>query len=362
MRRRTGALFAIFALGLSGFIVLSSGAASATQIATKASGIEGLAAVSCSGKACEAVGNANKTDFDAARTTNSTTWAAQDIGVSVTDLRGVDCISATVCYAAGFSPNGNGGPAIVVTKNGGKSWKIEPNPGLIPGQLESISCSSSTDCIAAGWGYSDGVPVSLVIGTTNGTTWTNLTLPNTTSLIWGVSCASSEDCELAGSSTLAEILGTTNGGKTWTVQKLPSIDDGYLYAIDCQSTKDCEAVGTQTVSGSGEPLFLGTTNGGTTWNLQSGTGMTDSLDGVSCASAKDCEAVGGNGTGDPVAFGSTNGGSAWKAQTVPGSAHVYGVSCTTASDCEAAASGNGATPAVLGTTNGGKTWKLQTLS
>ncbi len=229
------------------------------------------------------------------------------------------------------------------------------------GDLNGISCASATLCEAVG---DNDNGFGVVLGTTNGgTTWTSQTVLSGVGSLSGISCVSATTCEAVGdyytgSVYVGVVLDTTNGGTTWTSQTVPSGVTG-LNGISCASATLCEAVG-ENVNGLG--AIIGTTNGGTTWTSQTVPSGVGSLNGISCASATLCEAVGDNANGPGVVLGTTNGGATWTSQTLPWEfSGLNGISCVSTTTCEAVGDDNiGPSPAgaIIGTTNGGATWSL----
>jgi photosystem II stability/assembly factor-like uncharacterized protein len=99
----------------------------------------------------------------------------------------------------------------------------------------------------------------------------------------GVACASTTMCEVVGGSTKTPVLGTTNGGKTWTAQPTPALEVE-LTAVDCPSTQSCQAVG------GGQSLT--TANGGQTWGTQATPSAVAVFSGVACPFTTSCIGVG----------------------------------------------------------------------
>jgi hypothetical protein len=64
-------------------------------------------------------------------------------------LRGVTCLSASFCVAAGYYYRDDGVPTIVERWNGTR-WSVGYNPGFI-GYLSGVSCASPTFCAAVGF-------------------------------------------------------------------------------------------------------------------------------------------------------------------------------------------------------------------
>ena len=224
----------------------------------------------------------------------------------------------------------------------------------------AVAATSTPAGAASGWQVSKGFPSPIIS-------------------ITGVSCASTTVCEAIGSNSngAAVIFGTTNSGSTWTRQTIPTIPSGLssLYGISCASTTACETVGYSSTGGA----VLGTTDGGSTWTSQTIPTSLTGLYGISCASATACEATGsntsgpailaqptavrpgrarrfrsdpavsvrspaprrpsaeatGSNTSGPVILGTTNGGSTWTSQTVPsGPSNLSGISCASTTVCE----------------------------
>jgi photosystem II stability/assembly factor-like uncharacterized protein len=104
------------------------------------------------------------------------------------------------------------------------------------------------------------------------------------SAMTGVTCQSTSVCEAVGASNSQPILGTLNGGTTWTAQQLPS-DAGTvrLAAVACGSLLVCQAVGA-----GGQ---FSTKDGGHAWSRQAAPATVGVLKSISCPAADLCAAV-----------------------------------------------------------------------
>ena len=124
------------------------------------------------------------------------------------------------------------------------------------------------------------------------------------------------------------ILGTTNGGATLRETQSTLDSTASMNGIACASTSDCEAVAEDSIFLDG--LVFGTTDGGKKWKAQSiPTGSAD-LVGVASAPATTCEAVGAGPT-QGVALRTIAGGTTWKLQTLPTTIGLFdGMSCRVA--------------------------------
>jgi len=180
-------------------------------------------------------------------------------------LNGVTCMSASECWAVGYSGSGSENRALIERWDG-TSWSIvsSPNIGTGANQLFSVACTSDTDCWTVGR-YYPGPPVGglaqTLIERWNGTSWTIVASPNvpdqgTNSQLLAVACASASECWAVGYSDLA-YDGTTGtaqtltehwDGTSWTIVFSPnviSIADvvrNFLTGVTCAGS-DCWAVG-----------------------------------------------------------------------------------------------------------------------
>jgi photosystem II stability/assembly factor-like uncharacterized protein len=177
-----------------------------------------------------------------------------------------------------------------------------------------------------------------------------------------VSCADARHCRAgAEAGTKANdgvILGSVNGGVTWTVQKtIPGVDA--VGPIDCPSTTHCLAVGNRVVS-LAPPLLVSTTNAGKTWAEHALPESLSDLQALDCVNDEDCWGVGIRFPADgDVVMATTNFGRSWVVQdrsSIAVSMGVsYGISCPGPADCVIVGLG------ALTTDNGGATWTKRSL-
>ena len=245
-------------------------------------------------------------------------------------------------------------PAVAATSG----WAVSTTFSTTISTLNGISCYSSTDCEAVGTVVSFS---AVIVGTTDGgTTWTQPQVLSGIDSLGGISCPSTTVCEAVGSNSLAsaEILGTTDGGTTWTPQTVPPGID-LLEGVSCSSTSVCEAVG---FNNSSSAVIVGTGDGGSTWNSPTVLLGINSLSGISCPSVLVCEAVGIDSSNSAVIVGTGDGGTNWSSQIVPSGTHsLGGISCPSTTMCEAMGSDVSGSPAIIGTGDGGTTWSSQTV-
>ncbi len=280
---------------------------------------------------------------------------------------GVDCPSATVCFAIGNSPLSvwSAGAIIAGSTDGGSTWHALSVPAAV-GQLTALSCPTTTTCYAIG---SDQTGNSLAIETTDsGSTWVTLTLPSGDTP-FGISCPIVSTCfvpaTVPGGYT---VLHTGNSGGIWTAQTVPVATTG-VGPIACSSSSSCA---TRRYTSAGVGIMV-TTDGGLTWTSASTPSTLVFIDGFSCvATTNSCFAVGDENPGGgaplvPVVLVSASSLTTWNAQGVPaGINSLYAISCASALVCEASGQGlggpgPGGSGGIIGTTDGGTIWSLQTI-
>ncbi|MGP0029866.1 MAG: hypothetical protein ACLPVF_05110 [Acidimicrobiales bacterium] len=211
---------------------------------------------------------------------------------------------------------------------------------------------------------------SAIVGTTNGgATWSVQGASLAGQPFYGISCPSASVCEAVGAGSDTDggsgVFQTVNGGVTWSHQIVPG-QGLSLNSVSCASVSTCVLVG-QTVEGA-LGVIIGTTDGGASWweNEKTEDFNAASLYSVSCPSQEVCEVSGIDGSYGEI-FGTTNDGATWSTQLsgiTP--EYLYSISCASVDSCEAVgAGGNGSddenTPIgdVASTTDGGATWAVQ---
>ncbi|NNN20751.1 MAG: hypothetical protein HKL80_01945 [Acidimicrobiales bacterium] len=211
----------------------------------------------------------------------------------------------------------------------------------------------------------------------------------------GLSCYNSENCQAAGGSkTTNYLLGTSDGGSTWSREPVPTFltkalsgggSVGNLGDISCPSASTCYGItqhnynvtfGTVTSSGLGAAI-ISTDDSGSTWKLVTTIPNTLFFNSISCSSVAICVAVGesSSSTQDSAGFiaYTTNGVTWTRANVASTTPELNGVSCPTSTHCVATGSDLSSNKStVLVSNDGGKIWirsslpgdfnSLQTLS
>jgi photosystem II stability/assembly factor-like uncharacterized protein len=224
----------------------------------------------------------------------------------VGNLSAIDCTTTTHCEAVGSDPTGEYG-IVIGTTNGGTTWNVQASYFFGAGvggasYFSGIACPSSTECIAAGGSDGAEADSSGIIETTDGgAKWTQAY--SSLNALSAVSCSSTTVCEAAGD--FGSAVRTTNGGKSWNNQKLPT-ELALVGGIACTSATDCEIVSSGFATGYSDGVAVATSDGGTVWSQQPLPKGTGALAGVACLSTSNCEAVGAS----RAALGTTDGGAA----------------------------------------------------
>src|SRR5690349_23089390 len=112
--------------------------------------------------------------------------------------------------------------------------------------------------------------------------------------------------------------------------------------VDCPTNSACFAVGNKT-SGSNPPVYSAlvdaTSNGGVSWTAQRLPSGVGNLGGLSCATQSYCQAIGTTRSGAPTALSTSAGGATWHAQQLPaGLKTISGTACPVAKQCWATGS------------------------
>ncbi len=262
-------------------------------------------------------------------TDGGATWTSETAPAGVESSNGVlwglDCPSATVCYA--------GDETQLIKTTDGQNWALVPLPAEYA-YTQRISCPSTTDCyMVAGYPFINSQSTAVMQTTDGGSTWTTTTTPNFSES--GISCPTTAVCWVAGQTEHGTedggVLQTTDGGGSWSVaQSFPGAL--MLNGITCTSDVQCWVTGTPSGPTRDAP-FVAYTTDGTTWNTvgtpESGYIGGAVTGGVSCASALECLLFNSSAQD---AYGTTSGGaSPWT--VYPTSGQSEGVSCVPSGEC-----------------------------
>ena len=239
-------------------------------------------------------------------------------GPTTNVLSSVSCVSATVCFAVGASYVGPNAPTNNPSKTlaarwSGKSWSVLPSPdpaGATSSVLSGVSCASSSNCFAVGSFAAATNSVATLIERWNGKTWSIVNGPKVAgssyNVLNGVSCTGAAFCVAVGSELDAHTFWTKTvveqwNGKTWSTVASPNPSStSHLEAVSCSSTTSCSAVGDYSSRSAGEAVALFEHWNGRSWSVVAGprtTAPNPRLTGVSCPSSKTCLTLGSVDTG-----------------------------------------------------------------
>jgi hypothetical protein len=160
-------------------------------------------------------------------------------------LNGISCVSALICVSVGGINGGAGPAAVISTTNGGASWSMSSSPELASAQdLFSVSCVPGPSafgpvvCHAAGAAPEAAGPVELT-SHNGGASWSGRRQFDNTGWLNSISCADSHHCWAAGSGTTVALVGTRNGGGSWSkVTSDTTNEDG---SVSCATADFCVA-------------------------------------------------------------------------------------------------------------------------
>jgi hypothetical protein len=264
-------------------------------------------------------------------------------------LGGLSCPSATVCEATGglgLAPPGGGEvfkPALLRSTDAGALWAPQTPPeGIV--ETDGIACPTPQRCYVVASSDSE----AYVLGTSDGgSSWTETPVGSIDSSIGEIACPTASHCVAVGQDV---IVVTTDGGTDWTSVATPAGMEGVN--VTCPTAAVCLVTGGLTPTGSDIPnaAVMRSTNGGLTWTLTK-LDAQGVLDGISCASAHECVAVGAN-----VAARTVN-GTSWTYITLPATEEQTDVSCPTAKVCVAV--GGPDSGGVVRSVNAGETWAAE---
>jgi hypothetical protein len=222
-------------------------------------------------------------------------------------LRGVSCLSATMCSAVGWYSkvvNHQLKRFSLAERWNGTTWSIQPTPNPTGSKgtgLYAVSCTSATSCIAVG-SYEDPANQAFALSEAwNGTRWSIQTVPDPKGSTWtaldSISCTAVLACTAVGGGPGGYALVEVYHG-SWRIQESPSPTPGidYLSGISCPSASVCTAAGDAQPSSVSASTFAERRSGPSGWSVQqtpTPSGSPESLlESVSCSGDATCTAVG----------------------------------------------------------------------
>ena len=221
-------------------------------------------------------------------------------------LYDVECSSTSDCWAVGYSASATS-TRTLIERWDGTSWTIVASPNVSTlDYLRDVTCVSASDCWTVGYAYSglNGASETLALHW-NGISWQGVESPNPDptrgSSFLAVTCASSSSCWAAGGAAGGTLIERWNG-TSWSIFSSPNntvYESNNLSAVTCASEVDCWAVGLSVTDNEWRTLVEHWD--GTSWTITTSANRSiqmNYLDDVTCLSANDCWAVGGFTTGN----------------------------------------------------------------
>jgi photosystem II stability/assembly factor-like uncharacterized protein len=299
--------------------------------------------------------------FDGGATWQQSTSAADDYFSTLKALQFVDAANGWAIGAGG---------EILATANGGVTWAAQAST--------TTQGLNAVHFIDASTGWAVGDQGTVVHTTDAGAHWTAQTSGVGDDLT-GVAFTDAQNGWASGityyqgsDSVTGVIIHTSDGGQHWTTQATPVPYAGLSDVAFADSLHGWSVGEVQGDSVDNVTVILGTINGGTTWTEQhsynppevgnTGDGV---LNGVACTDAEHAVAVGG-GSGASEIFRTVNGGVTWTRLVKPAAWSVYLTDVVFTDGGHGWAIGQGPVTVgagtviiggtVIATTDGGATW------
>jgi hypothetical protein len=160
-------------------------------------------------------------------------------------LNGISCVSARICVAVGGINGGPGPAAVISTTDAGASWSMSADPELANAQnLFSVSCLpgpstvSPLICHAAGTALEAAGPVEMT-SRNGGASWSGLQTFDNTGWLNSIFCADVAHCWAAGAGTTVALVGTSNGGASWSTVTSDTTNE--VGSVSCATVDFCVA-------------------------------------------------------------------------------------------------------------------------
>jgi len=233
------------------------------------------------------------------------TWSTSALGVDLQLVSRLVCVDATTCALLGVTDAGT--PAFLETTDGGGTWTQRAGPSALTSTLgvAQLACTSATACLAVISDPTTQDGTVIAARTTDaGATWTSAALP--AELVPGtIACPTADACVVTGfrqspdgspTSTPGFVLATRDGGATWTDLQVPD-GLGPRSTVACADAATC--VVTSFPSGRAATTTVLQLTGGASLTTTPATGLpAGAIASVSCPTVSSCWAVGILSVGD----------------------------------------------------------------
>jgi photosystem II stability/assembly factor-like uncharacterized protein len=219
-------------------------------------------------------------------TNGGSQWTTEAVPPAPSSLSGVACTTTLDCVVVGAGPQPGSG-AIFTTTNGGASWSTATVPPFTLFAQQSVYCPSASMCYSVGG--------NIATTTDGGASWqVHAVPPGVVGYLSSVACPSTTTCYAVGSGQggMGEIITTTNSGSSWQVLSPPAgfttSPQSHANLVSCTSTTTCFVGGN---------VLIGTADGGQTWTQQAVPLSVAGFTAITC-NFSSCVALGSEGAAD----------------------------------------------------------------
>jgi hypothetical protein len=278
-------------------------------LAPMVTGRQSYSALSCpTRKRCIAGGGFNQPKPLIQRSSNGGhSWQAGGTITKQVGISALTCPTFGHCVAVGQTATFRALADVVVSADGGNTWKRVSLANRPRGGLNSVSCPTVTHCVAVGPFLS-----GILISNSGGRRWTFAKLRKTW-MLSAISCSMRTHCVAVGTTEKSPrrglILLSTTGGSTWKSATIPALATASIQALSCFGPTCVALNATSTDNGS---KLLVSSNGGASWTIKS---TVDSLaiTNIMCSSENTC-LVNNLAPSGPLTGATSNGGQSWVAR------------------------------------------------
>lgn len=264
------------------------------------SGLTFTSALSCASAVnCAAGALLNARPVLAVTADGAHSWTLDPLPAGPSQIFQLSCPTTTTCVGlATASANIPGvvfyppyiGTRFLITTDGGARFTTSASPS--GESMVNLTCPTARDCVAVGARDRDrsaryaNEPGVVAVTHDGGATWSSRTLPQNQGLFPPLTCVDTSHCYTLGQfvaarfqggsfSTASDLLASADGGRTWTVRRLPAgLPTPQLYGLACASDRICYASGTEDIPqhfpggavNESSAMVLTTSNGGVTWS------------------------------------------------------------------------------------------------
>jgi len=204
------------------------------------------------------------------------------------------CPSPETCYAVASRGINVGDDAVVVTHDGGRSWRATTLPSSTPNTIASLDCPIASSCWVTGQNL-NGMPNGAYLDRTadGGRNWEPLTLPDPSQSYLGVACTGQGACWTmsqvfndVGANQPPVPLRSDNGATTWSESALSNHELLFPLSVTCAGADRCWGLAFPAAGGGAS--LVSTTNAGQSWVSDSTVGPVPFIGAITCPEPDAC--------------------------------------------------------------------------